>query len=87
MLPRESRLRIEGIDVRDPDVRPLKRGESPVIESAVLATRIRAALDNGKQELAREMFKKIAEHRGRAAPDSSDSRLIAEIADSLEIGD
>ncbi len=78
---------VRGIDVRDPDVRPLKRGESPAIESAVLATRIRVALDNGKQELAREMFEKIAELRERAAPGSSDSRLIAEISDSLEIGD
>ena len=78
---------VREIDVKDPDVRPLKRGESPVIESAVLATRIRVALDNGKQELARDMLNKLAEHRDSAAPGSSDSRLIAEISNSLEIGD
>lgn len=77
---------VKYIGMQNPNVRPLRRSESLAIESAILATKIIEAMKKGREEIARDIFDKLSEHKKRSelnTPDSKDSRLITKIVDSL----
>lgn len=77
---------VKYIDVQNPNVRPLRRSESLVIESAILATKIMEAMRRGRKEIAKTIFNKLSKHKKRSelvTPDSKDSRLITKIVSSL----
>ena len=77
---------VRGVEILNPRVRPLKRAESFVIESAVLASRVAEAVRRGKREVAERLFGELGAYRKRCetlAPSSDDTRLITEIIDAL----
>jgi hypothetical protein len=64
-------------------VRALRRTESPVVDSAVLATKIATAVEKGKRGLAEGMFEKLKKRRGAAPPGSKEHHLITELVELL----
>jgi len=78
---------IKNIEVLNPSVHPFKRSELFIIESAVLATRIREALKNDRKEAAEKLFLELNKYRDkcrRIAPHSRELNLIARIINSLK---
>lgn len=79
--------RIKNIEVLNPSVHPFKRSELFIIESAVLATRIREALKNNRKEAAERLFLELNKYRDkcrRIAPNSRELNLITRIINSLK---
>jgi hypothetical protein len=79
--------RIKNIEVLNPSVHPFKRSEFFMIESAVLATRIREALKNDRKEAAERLFlelNKYGDKCRRIAPNSRELNLITRIINSLK---
>ncbi len=80
-------LTVKKIEVAKPFVRPFKRSDFFLIESAVLATKVMKAIEGGKTEEAKRRLGKIEEYKrlcDHIAPSSEESAIIAEIAESLK---
>lgn len=76
--------RVKNIEVINPSIRPFKRSEFFVIESAILATRIKEALKNGRDEVAKKKFLELSEYVEkcrRIAPHSGELNLMKKIKD------
>lgn len=76
--------RVKNIEVINPSIRPFKRSEFFVIESAILATRIKEALKNGRDEVAKKRFLELSEYVEkcrRIAPHSGELNLMKKIKD------
>lgn len=76
--------RVKNIAVINPSIHPFKRSEFFVIESAILATRIKEALKNGRNEVAKRKFLELIgymEKCRRIAPDSGELNLMIKIKD------
>ncbi|MFQ6129482.1 MAG: DUF447 domain-containing protein [Candidatus Hadarchaeaceae archaeon] len=76
--------RVKNIDVINPSIHPFKRSEFFVIESAILATRIKEALRNGRNEVAKKKFLELCEYVERCrriAPDSEELNLMIKMKD------
>lgn len=79
--------RIKNIEVLNPSVHPFKRSEFFMIESAVLATRIKEALKNDRKEAAERLFLELNKYKDkcrRIAPNSRELNLITRIINSLK---
>ncbi len=78
--------RIRCMELKHLDARALLRSDSPAIESAVLSSKIIAAMKNGKESKARKLFSEITKYEQKRALGSSgqeDSRLIVGMIESL----
>lgn len=76
--------RVKNIEVINPSIHPFKRSEFFVIESAILATRIKEALKNGRDEVAKKKFLELGEYVEkcrRIAPHSGELNLMIRIKD------
>lgn len=76
--------RVKNIEVINPSIHPFKRSEFFVIESAILATRIKEALKNGRDEVAKKKFLELSgyvEKCRRIAPESGELNLMLKIKD------
>ena len=76
--------RVKNIEVINPSIHPFKRSEFFVIESAILATQIKEALKNGRDEVAKKKFLALGgyvEKCRRIAPDSGELNLMIKIKD------
>ena len=76
--------RVKNIEVINLSIRPFKRSEFFVIESAILATRIKEALKNGRDEVAKKKFLELSgyvEKCRRIAPESGELNLMLKIKD------
>ena len=74
--------RVKNIEVINPSIHPFKRSEFFVIESAILATRIKEALKNGRDEVAERKFLELSDYVEkcrRIAPHSGDLNLMIKI--------
>ena len=77
---------VKGAEIQSPAVRPFKRSEFLVIESAVLASRIAEADRRGKRSVAKALREELGVCRGKCeavAPGSEDLQTITEIIDAL----
>lgn len=73
---------VKNIGVVNPSIRPFKRSEFFVIESAILATRIWEAFKNGRNEIAKKKLIELDEYVERCrriAPNSGDLKLVVKI--------
>ncbi len=76
--------RVKNIEVINPSIHPFKRSEFFVIESVILATRIKEALKNGRDEVAKKKFLELGEYVEkcrRIAPRSGELNLMIKIKD------
>lgn len=76
--------RVKNIKVINPSIHPFKRSEFFVIESAVLATRIKEALKNDREEVAKKKFIELSGYVKkcrRIAPNSEELNLMLKIKD------
>lgn len=76
--------RVKNIEVINPSIHPFKRSKFFVIESAILATRIKEALKNGRDEVAKKKFLELSEYVEkcrRIAPHSGELNLMVRIKD------
>jgi len=74
--------RVKNIEVINPSIHPFKRSEFFVIESAILATRIKEALKNGRNKVAKKKFLELSEYVEkcrRIAPHSREINLMIKI--------
>ncbi len=74
--------RVKNIELITPSIYPFKRSEFFVTESAILATRVKEALKNGKYDVAKKKFLEISEYLEkcrRIAPHSVELNLMIKI--------
>ncbi len=74
--------KVKNIEVINPSIYPFKRSEFFVIESAILATRVKEALKNGRYKIAKKKFLELSEYVKkcrRIAPHSMELNLMIKI--------
>lgn len=78
---------VKHVEVVEPRPKPFKRPEFFLVEAAILATRIKKALENHRLTAAKKLLKELEGYASkcrRVAPDSKELKLLTRVEDLLK---